>query len=167
MRPFRVSDAEDAFEWFSDPEVMRYIPFGSDSTIDETIARVSRYIDHQDSHGFSKWAIVDNKTQRLIGDSGFYSLPEGKGVELGYRLSRPYWHRGFATEVGRKWIEVANEFLNESTLFAFAHPDNSASFRVMLKLGFRFSRDEVIYGLQAPLFELPLKTSNSESGPRE
>lgn len=159
MRPFHLRDADEAFTWFSDLDVMRYIPFGADSTIDQTRSRISRYIGHQNQYGFSKWVIVDRETNHLIGDSGFYSLPDSKGIELGYRLSRPYWGCGLATEVARRWIEVASEFLEESTLFAFAHPDNAASLRVMHKLGFKFSRNETLYGLKAPLFALPLKTT--------
>jgi [ribosomal protein S5]-alanine N-acetyltransferase len=162
IRPFRLSDAEEAFGWLGDPEVMRYIPLGADSAIDDTKGRISRYIDHQNIYGFSKWVIVDRETHRLIGDSGFYNLPEKKGVELGYRLSRPYWGRGLATEVARRWIEVASDFTNESSLFAFAHPDNSSSFRVMNKLGFKFSRNEEFYGVQAPLFELSLKATKGQ-----
>ena len=47
MRPFAASDVSEAFIWLSNPEVMRYIPFGPDRTVNETSARISRYIDHQ------------------------------------------------------------------------------------------------------------------------
>ena len=161
MRPFEPSDAFEAFSWFGDPDVMRYIPFGPDCTVDETSARISRYIDHQNSKGFSKWVIIDRESRKPIGDSGFYFLPDGKRVELGYRLSRAYWGQGFATEVGQRWIEVAGEFISEPAIFAFAHPDNASSFRVMNKLGFKFIQNETFYGLDALLYSLQI-TNKSE-----
>jgi [ribosomal protein S5]-alanine N-acetyltransferase len=161
MRPFESSDAQDAFSWFSDPEVMRYIPFGPDSTVSETSARISHYIDHQNTKGFSKWIIFDRESQKPIGDSGFYLLPDGKRIELGYRLARDFWGRGLATEVGQRWIEVANEFTDAKTIYAFAHPENESSFRVMRKLGFEFLQNENLYGLDAPLYSLRIY-NNSE-----
>ena len=99
MRPFDLGDAEEAFSWLSDSAVMQYIPFGADSTIEDTIARIGRYIDHQNKYGFSKWVVEDRETKRLVGDAGFYVMPEDMGIELGYRLARSHWGRGLATEV--------------------------------------------------------------------
>ena len=79
MRPFDLGDAEEAFSWLSDSAVMQYIPFGADSTIEDTIARIGRYIDHQNKYGFSKWVVEDRETKRLVGDAGFYVMPEEYG----------------------------------------------------------------------------------------
>jgi ribosomal-protein-alanine N-acetyltransferase len=152
LRPFGISDAAEAFRWFSDSEVMRFIPHGPDHSVDQTSSRIARYIDHQNTHKFSKWIIIEQRSQKPIGDSGFYFLPDGKRIELGYRLSRDYWGQGFATEVAMRWLDVASEFLDAKTLFAFAHPENVASIRVMTKLGFEYVQNETFYGLNAPLY---------------
>lgn len=157
MRPFEATDATEAFSWFGDAEVMRHIPLGPDRTVKDTAARLARYMAHQDQHGFSKWVIIDRETGRLIGDSGFYFLPDGRRVELGYRLSRAYWGRGLATEVGRKWIEVACKFIpDHPVLHAFAHPDNATSLHIIRKLGFQYQRQEMFYGWEVPMHELRL-----------
>ncbi len=156
MRPFQLSDAEASHAWFSDPEVMRFIPSGPDQNLGQTQTRIARYMDHQARHGFSKWLIIDKNTQQPIGDSGFYHLPDGDRVELGYRLARPYWGQNFATEVASKWLEVASHFLNRSTLYAFALPENTASLRVITKLGFQHPHTEVLYGVEVPLYSLQL-----------
>src|SRR5262245_47067454 len=131
LRPFEMKDAETALSWFGDAEVMRYIPFGADSTVEATTERIGRYIEHQRVNGFSKWIIIDRSTNDPIGDAGFYRLPDNLGVELGYRLCRSHWGRGLATEVAQRWIELAGEFLAESTIFAFSHRDNSSSMGVL------------------------------------
>lgn len=87
LRPFRSADAVAAFEWFSDPDVMRYISFGPDTTVEQTSKRISRYIDHQTTHGFSKWIMLDRYSETPIGDAGFFLLPDGNRVELGYITS--------------------------------------------------------------------------------
>ena len=155
-RPFEPDDAAEAFSWLSDPEVMRYIPSPPDAKLADTVARLRRYITHQETNGFSKWIIIDRLTQRPIGDAGLYHLPEGKGIELGYRIARAHWGTGLATEVARKWIEVAPEFLDISTLFAFTHPANATSQHILQKLGFTYKRMETLYGWEAPFYELAL-----------
>jgi RimJ/RimL family protein N-acetyltransferase len=46
MRPFEEADAEEAFAWFSDAEVMRFIPGGADATLEDTRRRIAGYREH-------------------------------------------------------------------------------------------------------------------------
>lgn len=155
LRPLEVTDARATFAWFSDPEVMRYIPSAPDATIQQTAERLARYREHERQHGFSKWLITDASTGQPIGDSGFYTLP-GDRVELGYRLRREAWGRGLATEVASAWLEVAPAWYGFREVFAFAHRDNAASLHVMKKLGFAYSHEEEFYGMTAPLYRIIL-----------
>jgi len=157
LRPFEESDAEAAFAWFSDAEVMRYIPNGADASSEDSRARIARYRAHEAKHGFSKWLILDKVTGRPIGDSGFYTLSGGElhgkpRPELGYRLTRQEWGRGLATEVATRWLEVAAPWYGFTKVFAFAHPEHHASLHVIQKLGFTYSHRETFYGMEAPLY---------------
>jgi RimJ/RimL family protein N-acetyltransferase len=156
LRPFTLSDAEAAFGWFHDPDVMRFIPHGPDATLEASAARISRYLDHEKKFGFSKWIILDRATGLPIGDSGFFYLPDLKRVELGYRLAKSWWKRGLATEVASKWIEMARPWYGFERVFAFAHPENPASLHVMEKVGFRYSHNEELYGTTSPLYTMEL-----------
>jgi RimJ/RimL family protein N-acetyltransferase len=46
LRPFQLSDAQAAFDWFGDPAVTRFTPTGPDESIEETIARLAGYQSH-------------------------------------------------------------------------------------------------------------------------
>lgn len=159
LRPFQISDAEAAFGWFSDPEVMRFIPHGPDATLEASSSRIARYLEHEIKHGFSKWIILDRETGVPIGDSGFFHLPDLKRVELGYRLAKTWWGRGLATEVAAKWVEVARSWYGFERVYAFANPENAPSIQVMKKAGFQYSHREELYGIDAPLYSLGLKAS--------
>jgi RimJ/RimL family protein N-acetyltransferase len=156
LRPFRLTDANSTFEWFSDDEVMRYIPYGSDTTLGQTKERIGRYIKHQSRHGFSKWLIHETESGMPIGDAGFSYLPDGVRVEFGYRLKKSHWGRGLATEVSAKWLSVAKDWFGFTEVYAFAHPQNTASLRVMQKLGFYYSHTEQLYEMEAPIYKLTL-----------
>ena len=156
LRPFRASDAAASFAWFSDPEVMRFIPNGRDETLGQSSARVARYMAHQELHGFSKWIILERVSGEPIGDAGFVMLPDGRRPELGYRFARSSWGHGLATEVARRWIEVALPWFGFTRIHAFALAENGASRKVIEKAGFTLAAEEELYGVKVPLYTLDL-----------
>jgi ribosomal-protein-alanine N-acetyltransferase len=91
--------------------------------------------------------IIDRETARAIGDSGLFHLPDGKRIELGFRLARTYWGAGYAGEVGRAWLDWFDAHLAGTALFADVHPDHVRSQRVLAKLGFQPSHSESINGM--------------------
>ena len=113
-------DAEVVFRYRSDPDVMRYIPSGPDRSIEETRKILDRFIKHHEKYGFSKCAAELLETGELIGDAGLLLLEEGPDFELGYKLAREYWGKGFATECGRAWLEAAFSKFGLERMVAFA-----------------------------------------------
>src|SRR2546426_637473 len=87
MEPFTDDDAAAAFAWFSDAEVMRFIPTGPDRSMEETEKRLGRYIEHQTLHGFSKWIVRERASRIPIGDSGLILLEDLGKIDLGFRFA--------------------------------------------------------------------------------
>lgn len=154
VRPFKTSDAEMAFGWLGDPVVMRFALAGADKSIEETKARLAGYVEHQKTHGFSKWLVVDRNSDLAIGDSGLLVLEEYGWVDLGFRFAQEYWGKGLATEVASAWVRAAFDELRLSRLGAFVHPENVASIRVLEKLRFRADRRETVMGMDSIVFLL-------------
>ena len=75
-------------------------------------------------------------------------------VDLGYRLPKPYWGAGLATEAASAWIHAAFNQLRLKGLGAFVHPENIASVRMVDKLGFRAQRRDTILGMPSIYFVL-------------
>ena len=71
----------------------------------------------------------------LIGVAGLDRMPGGE-VELGYWIAKEHWNRGYATEAGRRMIEIARAELKLGRLVAGYFIDNPPSGRVLRKLGF-------------------------------
>jgi ribosomal-protein-alanine N-acetyltransferase len=135
-------DAEEGFRIWSDPEVMRYVGTGKpNATIEETRAWLGRMAAHHEQHGFGFWALVEKESGRLIGNCGMgYQRDGGLPIEFGYTLARSHWGHGFATEVGRACLRYAFEELGLTELFASVDSRNTASIRVLKKLGFVYHR---------------------------
>jgi len=62
-------------------------------------------------------------------------------VEIGWRLARPWWGQGLATEGARAALAYGFERLGLPEIVSFTVPGNVRSRRVMEKLGFRYSQD--------------------------
>src|SRR5262249_18731072 len=85
------------------------------------------------------WPTIEKASGRLVGHCGLLDK-EVAGVleiELAYVIAPTAWGRGFATEAGGAIRDHAVRALGCKRLIALIHPDNVASERVALKLGFR------------------------------
>ncbi|WP_397471609.1 GNAT family N-acetyltransferase, partial [Rheinheimera sp.] len=95
--------------------------------------------------GYGIWQVrrsVDNVYLGwvLIRPMGFNTAtPSCDDVEIGWRLKRGYWGRGYASEAAGAVADVvlANN-PNIQSLSAIAMPDNAGSIGVMRKLGMQF-----------------------------
>jgi RimJ/RimL family protein N-acetyltransferase len=152
LRPFRLEDAPLAYPWLTDAEIMRYMPTGHDSTLEQVQARIDRYITHQQRHGFSRWLLFDRASGAAIGDAGMLVMVDTQEIELGYRLTKPHWGKGLATEVAAAWLRYAFEELGLAEVIAFSHPENVGSVRVMQKCGLAFLRQDTIQGMDVVVY---------------
>ena len=60
-------------------------------------------------------------------------------IELGYRFCRDAWGHGYATEAAAAMLSAAYRASEMDQILACAHPENTASIRVLEKLGFKFA----------------------------
>ena len=156
IRPLSPRDLEGVHAVFSDAEVMRYVPGGACDR-DGSKARLQALIEHQRDHGFSKWAVIEMESRRLIGDCGLQYLDGGPEIELGFHIVRSRWGCGLASEAARACLQWALAERPESVV-AIADPANEASIRVLEKIGMRlrgpgsyFGREWLVYiAEQAP-----------------
>jgi RimJ/RimL family protein N-acetyltransferase len=94
-----------------------------------------------EQHGYGLWALELTGGEPLIGFAGLAPadelLPFAPAVELGWRLARPYWGLGLATEAATRAIEFAFGELQLPGLVAYTARRNHRSQRVMQRLRMR------------------------------
>jgi len=154
FRPFAPSDAEDAFAIFGDTEVMHYSVSGRDRDLEATAARVERYARLNAASGFAPWAVVEAASEYVVGSCGLMRLKDGKDVEIAYRLRRDRWGRGFAIEAATAWLDRGFSLLRLPRILAFVDPTNTASLRVVDKLGMRYVEDCHYEGIPVRKFQI-------------
>lgn len=144
LRRFTEADADNLFDLDGDPDVMRYLNGGKPTPRvviqQETLPRFLRY--DQLGDGFGYWAAVEKASGAFLGWFHFRPAPGGglDEVELGYRLRRSAWGKGYATEASRALIRKGFSELGVRRVFATTYQDNLASRRVMEKAGLSLVR---------------------------
>lgn len=156
FRTWQPDDIDLAVGLWGDREVARFTyaePPGQ-VVLEE---RLAREISMQNEHGFQYWPIFLLDGGVHIGCCGLrpYRL-EDRIHEFGVHIRPAFWRQGFAFEGGTAVIAYAFDQLGARGLFAGHNPANSASRRMLLKLGFSYSHDEFYppTGLQHPSYLL-------------
>lgn len=140
---------------WGDPDVTRLI--GGPLSAEAAEARLEAEIAMMRDRGVQYWPIFLLGNDAHAGCAGLrpYRL-DGRIYEIGFHLLPAYWGRGLATEAARAVIGYAFETIEARALFAGHHPANAASRRVLEKLGFRWTHEELYppTGLQHPSYLL-------------
>lgn len=144
-RPFRRSDAEAAFAFFGDPEVMKFSAFDAHPTIERTVEVLADFIDHNRRRGFGQWAVVEGATDELIGMAGLTEFDEAGDMELAYRLRRDRWGRGYGTEAAAAWMAKGFSILGLPQIVAVVEPDHVVSKHIFEKLGMKFVEQRTLH----------------------
>ena len=161
LRRFTTNDLDELAVIFSDPLVLKYLSPNRAVTREETQTALLSMIRHWQRHGYGRWAVVHQATNKLIGYGGlrcFDGTPE-----LVYLLDRKHWGSGLATEIALGCLEYGFIRRGFERIIALARPDNLASRRVMEKIGLSFERTAKFFEIDAVLYSITLDRYLSQS----
>ena len=158
LRQFTLGDVENLFQLDADPEVWKYLrgtPPPREEILNQGLPKLIKQ--YQECHPFGLWAAEKKDSGAFMGWFHFrpyHELPED--IELGYRLRKEFWGKGYATEMSQALVNQGFLHWDVSRAVAFTMPENLASIKVMEKVGlkyeYRFYREKfdidlVKYGL--------------------
>ena len=137
MRRWRDSDRAPFAAMNADPEVMRFFPATLDRLASDRQAdRIEALFGEQ---GFGLWALEVPGTAEFIGFTGLNPMPAGVpgagGMEIGWRLARPAWHQGYASEAATAAVDVAFNGAGLAELWSMTATANEPSQAVMRRIG--------------------------------
>lgn len=144
LRRFTESDVDNLVALDSDPEVMKYVTGGRGTPRTEIETEyLPAFLDYYRRYpGYGFWAVVEKSTGEFIG--WFHFRPHaGRPVdepELGYRLRRSAWGRGYAAEGSKALVDKGFAEYGVRRVYAEAMAVHTASRRVMEKAGLRYVR---------------------------
>ena len=148
LRSWRPSDRAPFAKLNADPEVVRFISDGVPFTRPDSDALLDAIDAHWHDHGFGLWCAAPREApDDCVGFVGL-AVPSFlpavlPAVEVGWRLARPAWGRGLATEGARASLHHAFAELDLEAVISIIDPLNERSIRVAHKLGMRRGADHL------------------------
>ncbi|PZS35903.1 MAG: GNAT family N-acetyltransferase [Pseudonocardiales bacterium] len=171
LRKFTTADLEHLVELDRDPEVTTFLTGGvatpRKQVENEVLPRI--LAEYARAPGWGRWAAIEKSSGAFL---GWFSLDPPKderaGLELGYRLRKAAWGKGYATEGSRALVDRAFSDPPVQRVFAETMAVNLASRRVLEKAGLRYLRtfhpswDDPIQGYEAGEVEYELRRADWE-----
>ncbi|MGW2675737.1 GNAT family N-acetyltransferase [Streptomyces sp. NPDC001436] len=145
LRRWNDDDFVPLLEITSDPDVMRWIGEGSVLDPDETAETIERWEEERDDEGFGVFAVELLGSGELIGAVGLTAADELPGtrhqVQIVWRLGRPFWGQGYASEAAQAVLEFALQDRGLDRVVAINRIGNEQSANVIRKLGMEHEAD--------------------------
>lgn len=138
LRRFSPADADDVLRHASDPEVARLTSWQEHRSLADTERFLAWTQARYDEAVGGPWAIVLRERDEVIGAVGLTVVWPHRRGEVGYWLGRTYWRRGLTTEAARAIVRYAFDDIGLNRVEARCEVENTASERVLQKLGMRY-----------------------------
>jgi ribosomal-protein-alanine N-acetyltransferase len=138
-----ISDLDELFAFYRDPDVIKYIP-DAPRTYEETKEELEWFLNgHPKFPELGLWATLYKETGQFMGRCGLlpWTIDGQHEVEVAFALSKEYWGQGLATEVATALVQYGFEHLQLSRLICLIEQDNKASINVATKIGMTFEKE--------------------------
>ena len=153
LREWKPSDLCSIRSLLGDPDVMRFSDSGVLEKLDQR-AWLDRAAASFCNSGLPGSLRIERKCDGTF--VGFLSLsrdPARVGAtdaEIGFRLVKAAWNKGFATEAARELIKAAGYRDKTERIVAIVDPNNRRSVRVLEKLGMKLQGGIMLDGYEYP-----------------
>lgn len=139
LRMIGRGDACDMHDYSSREDVTRYLLWSPHPSLAYTRGYIRAVCKHYRAGDYHDWAIVSKEDSHMIGTIGFTRIDTQNRVgEIGYVINPRYAGHGFATEAGRLVLKFGFEKLGLNRIEARYMVENTASRRVMEKIGMTY-----------------------------
>ena len=136
LRPLRLSDLDDLFEYAQDPEVYEFgmwRPYESREACADDLARL---VEKYENGTLWWWAIVNKGDGKMIGRCELTDVvPHIGRADIGYALNKKYWGKGYATQAIRSVMRYGFADMKLNRIAATVLTENAASVHLLEKMG--------------------------------
>ena len=136
VRELALADMDELFELYSYEGMTEYMeglyPYEEEYEYQKAyITNMYRFF------GYGMWLVFEKESGKLVGRAGVEHREELDGeLELGYAIGTPWQGRGYATEVCAGIMQYVKEELGFEEICSLVEPKNTASVRLLKKMGF-------------------------------
>lgn len=137
LRHWRENDAESLYSLAKNPNIGPVAGWPPHESVNHSLNIIKTVFVRDECYAITKDDVLVGSIELLIHPNGNHWWGEGS-AELGYWIGEPYQGRGYATEASRALIKRAFDDLAIERIYATYKCENTASKRVLEKLGFKY-----------------------------
>ncbi len=143
LRPVKLEDYLDMYEYGKDDEVTKTVIWNSYRSVEDAIDSIKKVFLPRPEKGVpSAYAIVHKETNKMIGTCDIFRINyETMEGEIGYVLNRQYWGRGYMTLACEAVLDLGFNYLYLNKVHIGHMKENIGSRRVIEKCGFRLTKE--------------------------
>ncbi len=139
IRMVRRSDDRDLYELCRRPETSMFSLWSPHASLQETREFINYQLSLYRKRKCMFFVVEEKQTGRVLGTCSYVSMDDDfKIAEIGYSILSDVWNNGFATEVADALMGYAFNRIGVQRVFARVLPQNTASIKVLLKLGLKY-----------------------------
>lgn len=153
LREFDIDDAQSFYNLNLNPNVIRYTGNSAFKNIEEAKEFLNNYSDYKEN-GFGRWAVINKATKEFIGWCGLKNDKKTDETDIGFRFFETFWNQGFATESAKACINYGFENLKLKTIIGRAMKENTASIKVLEKIGLQYVKDFDFKGQEGVIYTI-------------
>ncbi|KAB3538565.1 GNAT family N-acetyltransferase [Alkaliphilus pronyensis] len=157
LRPIKPLDFNDYCDMLCDDKVYIWLGNRKRRTPEEVEKLMDYFINHLKERGYGVLGVICKETGKLIGHAGANYIKSLDSIEYLYALNSKEWNKGYATEIGRGYLEYFKNNYDYKKLIALAYPQNQRSVNVLKKLGFVNEGRKEMFENMLDYFELSLE----------
>jgi [ribosomal protein S5]-alanine N-acetyltransferase len=156
LRRFTEADAPLIYKLTCDPDVLKYVHEPVIENEEQAKDIIINIILPQYTRNLGRWAIHTKSDYEFIGWCGLKYIEKTGIVDIGYRLLKTAWGKGYATEAAQYTLIYGLRDLKIELITGMAHIENIASIKVLEKIGMKFDRNETVDGSPVKTYTLSL-----------
>ncbi|HEY5337578.1 MAG TPA: GNAT family N-acetyltransferase [Rhizomicrobium sp.] len=137
LRPLSTADAPALLAARSDVEVMRYWDWPAQTSVEQVENIIADHFSEVEDGNVLWWAVALSPDGPAIDECDLSEIDHHhRRAEVGFLFNRAYWGKGFAFEAMQAVIAHGFGALQLERLWARVHAGNTASQRLLERLGF-------------------------------
>ena len=153
LREFILDDAEMFYQLNSNPNVIRFTGNAAFKSIEEAKSFLENYNDYK-ANGYGRWAVINKKSNEFIGWCGLKYGELENETDIGFRFFEEEWNKGYATESSTACLKYGFEVLKLNRIIGRAMKENTASIKVLEKIGLVYETDYIFENKEAVIYKI-------------
>lgn len=139
LRKILLTDAQDIYEYASNPLVSKYLVWHPHKSIEDTKDYICQVIQSYINREPATWGIELQEENKLIGTISFLNWDQNNfKSEVGFVLSYKYWRKGIISEALNKVLHFGFTRMYLNRIEARTMVNNIASQKLLEKIGMQF-----------------------------